>query len=90
LLLEYLKLKNFSAVTLSGHADERGTPDYNKELSRERLETIVRLLRQGGYDGKVELLPKGESEPYTGVDRTRFNLEDLMQLDRRVELRVAQ
>lgn len=35
LLLEYLILKKFSAVTLSGHADERGSPDFNMELSRQ-------------------------------------------------------
>jgi outer membrane protein OmpA-like peptidoglycan-associated protein len=90
LLLEYVKIKNFGAVTLSGHADERGGPDYNMDLSRERLEAIERLLRAGGYGGKIELLPKGESEPFSGVDRTHLPLEELMQLDRRVELRVAQ
>ena len=89
LLLEYLILKKFGAVTLSGHADERGSPDYNMELSRQRLDTILRLLRDGGYQGKIDLLPKGATEPFRGVDRTRYPREELMQLDRRVELRVA-
>jgi outer membrane protein OmpA-like peptidoglycan-associated protein len=89
LLLEYLILKKFSAVTLSGHADERGSPDFNMELSRQRLDTILRLLRDGGYQGKIDLLPKGATEPFRGVDRTRYPREELMQLDRRVELRVA-
>jgi outer membrane protein OmpA-like peptidoglycan-associated protein len=89
LLIEYLKLKGYGTVILSGHADERGEPDYNMDLSRQRLATIERLLRQGGFAGKIELVPKGESEPFTGIDRARFPTEDLMQLDRRVELRVA-
>ena len=89
LLLDYLKLKKFDAVTLSGHADERGTEEFNMELSRGRLEAVVELLRKGGYEGAVKILPKGESEPYAQVDRARFGHEDLMQLDRRVELRVA-
>jgi outer membrane protein OmpA-like peptidoglycan-associated protein len=89
LLLEYLMLKKFATVTLSGHADERGSPDYNMELSRLRLETILRLLRDGGYQGKIDLLPKGATEPFLGVDRSRYPQEELMQLDRRVELRVA-
>jgi outer membrane protein OmpA-like peptidoglycan-associated protein len=84
-----LILKKFGAVTLSGHADERGSPDYNMELSRQRLDTILRLLRDGGYQGKIDLLPKGATEPFRGVDRTRYPREELMQLDRRVELRVA-
>lgn len=89
LLLEYLLLKKFSSVTLSGHADERGTADYNMELSRKRLETVSTLLRDGGYQGTMKLLPEGATEPFTGVDRSKFSLDDLMQLDRRVELRNA-
>jgi outer membrane protein OmpA-like peptidoglycan-associated protein len=89
LLLEYLTLKKFASVTLSGHADERGLPDYNMELSRQRLVTIERVLRAGGYQGKLDLLPKGATEPFTGIDRSRYPHEELMQLDRRVELRVA-
>jgi outer membrane protein OmpA-like peptidoglycan-associated protein len=89
LLLEYLTLKKFGSVTLSGHADERGLPIYNMELSRQRLVTIEHFLRDGGYEGKLDLLPKGATEPFMGVDRSKFPYEQLMQLDRRVELRVA-
>lgn len=89
LLLEYLKLKKLDAVTLSGHADERGNAKANLKLSRARLVAIRQRLRDGGYDGKIELLPLGESEPFAGVDRTRLSREELMQLDRRVELRVS-
>jgi outer membrane protein OmpA-like peptidoglycan-associated protein len=87
LLLEYLKLKKFTAVTLTGHADERGLPNYNMELSRQRLLVIQQVLREGGYQGELNLLPKGSTEPYMGVDRSRYPYEELMQLDRRVELR---
>jgi outer membrane protein OmpA-like peptidoglycan-associated protein len=89
LLLEYLTLKKFGSVTLTGHADERGLPDYNMELSRQRLISIEHLLRDGGYQGKLDLLPKGATEPFMGVDRSRYPREELLQLDRRVELRVA-
>jgi len=77
------------AFTLTGHADERGTQEYNLDLSRQRLDTVERQLRAGGFAGKLELVPKGKSEPFTGVDRTKYALEDIYQLDRRVELRVA-
>lgn len=87
LLLEYLNLKKFTDVTLTGHADERGLPNYNMELSRQRLLVIEQLLRQGGYQGQLDLVPKGSTEPYTGIDRSRYPYEELMQLDRRVELR---
>lgn len=89
LLLEYLQLKKYSAITLSGHADERGTTEYNMELSRKRLETVSAFLRSGGYAGKMDLVPKGATEPFNTIDRSKFSRDDLMQLDRRVELRNA-
>jgi hypothetical protein len=50
---------------------------------------VERILRQGGYDGQLKLSPKGKSEPFTGVDRTKFTQEALFQLDRRVELHIV-
>jgi outer membrane protein OmpA-like peptidoglycan-associated protein len=86
LLLEFLKASRIEEVTLSGHADERGTEELNMRLSRERLEAVRDYLREGGYEGRFVLIPKGESEPFTGVDRHTVAIEDLYQLDRRVEL----
>lgn len=90
LLLEYLKLKRFDKVTLTGHADERGSPDLNMDLSRERLAAVATYLKEGGFSGALDLEPKGESEPYMGVDRTQYSIDDLFQLDRRVELSLPQ
>lgn len=86
LLLEYLQIKRFSSVTLTGHADERGTNALNMNLSRERLEEVAQFLKDGGYDGQLNLVAKGESEPFTGVSRDEYSRDDLYQLDRRVEL----
>lgn len=86
LLLEYLQLKRFGKVSLTGHADERGTDALNMRLSKDRLETVERFLREGGFKGELELVPKGKMEPYSGVVRSQFSQEDLYQLDRRVEL----
>lgn len=88
LLLEYLTLKKLSAVELTGHADERGSDAYNYDLSRERLDAVAQLLKDGGFAGELKLTPKGKSEPYKGVDRSRYRGEALHQLDRRVELRL--
>lgn len=89
LLLQYLQLGKLPAVTLSGHADERGSPGLNMELSRNRLKTVEGYLRSGGYAGKFILLPKGETQPFEGVDRASLATDDLFQLDRRVELHLA-
>lgn len=87
LLLEYLKVKSLDRVTLTGHADEVGSHEYNMALSRERLAVVQEFLRKGGYKGKLKMIPKGETEPYSAVDRSRYSEHALHQLDRRVELR---
>ena len=89
LLLEYLNIKRFPKITLTGHADERGTDALNLALSAQRLQTVARYLREGGYNGRLELVPKGKTEPYSGVVRGDFSQEDLYQLDRRVEMVVS-
>ena len=89
LLVDYVRLKGVDSIELTGHADERGSDDFNLQLSRQRLEAIENVLRTGGYQGRIVLVPKGSSEPYRGVDRRALPLEDLYQLDRRVELRRA-
>jgi len=89
LLLKYFLAKGFKTVTLSGHADERGTRRANFDLSLARLKRLERYLREGGFSGQLVLQPKGELEKYTGVDRSRFAIEELYQLDRRVELVAA-
>jgi outer membrane protein OmpA-like peptidoglycan-associated protein len=73
-------------VSLSGHADERGSDLYNIELSRKRLSVVADYLRDKGFVGKLQLIPKGKSEPYRGVDRHALSQDELFQLDRRVEL----
>ena len=86
-LAEYLRTLQHQAVTLSGHADERGSDGYNMELSRQRLEAVARFLRESGITAELVLVPKGRSEPFSGVDRRLLAREDALQLDRRVELR---
>lgn len=89
LLAEYLRLKRPTAITLSGHADARGTDSYNLDLSRRRLMAIEHHLRERGFSGQLTLLPKGKSEPFGGVDRERLGREAVWQADRRVELRTS-
>jgi outer membrane protein OmpA-like peptidoglycan-associated protein len=89
LLLEYLQLKHYPSVSLTGHADERGSPEFNMDLSRERLDAVAQFLKEGGYKGELELIPKGESEPFAGVVRSQYSRDDVFQFDRRVELIIA-
>jgi outer membrane protein OmpA-like peptidoglycan-associated protein len=86
LLAKQLIEQRPTVVSLSGHADERGSDQYNMELSRRRLTVVADYLRGSGFAGKLELIPKGSSEPYGAVDRHALPREDVFQLDRRVEL----
>lgn len=88
LLAEYVRLEGLDSLRLTGHADERGSVEANMELSRERLATVEQFLREAGYKGSLDLVPRGKSEPFTGVDRSKYPLDVLYQLDRRVELAV--
>ena len=89
LLAEYLKLKRPAGITLSGHADARGSDGYNMRLSLKRLKAIERYLRAAGYSGALSLVPRGKREPYQGIDRRQLPLREIYQADRRVELRIT-
>lgn len=86
LLGEYVTLKGFNRVVLTGHADERGTRALNKRLSADRLDAVAASLKANGFSGELVLIPKGESEPFTAVDRSSLSRDELYALDRRVEL----
>jgi outer membrane protein OmpA-like peptidoglycan-associated protein len=90
LLLDYLILSRPPLIRMTGHADERGNHDFNMKLSADRLKTVMDFLRAGGYAGQVELFPKGDTEPFQGIDRTLVPRDQLYELDRRVELQISE
>jgi outer membrane protein OmpA-like peptidoglycan-associated protein len=88
-IAQYLIARRSKTALLSGHADERGSDLYNMQLSRARLQVVAYYLREQGFSGQLELQAKGKSEPFAGVDRRSLSREQAFELDRRVELRVA-
>ncbi|MBO6837392.1 MAG: OmpA family protein [Alphaproteobacteria bacterium] len=51
-------------ITIEGHADERGTDDYNLALSARRAAAARDyLIARGISAGRIETLPLGESRP---------------------------
>jgi outer membrane protein OmpA-like peptidoglycan-associated protein len=85
-LSEFVNKRKLASVTLSGHADERGSDEFNMELSGQRLKTVAQYLHESGYRGDLKLIPKGKREPYPMADRERLPKEEALRLDRRVEL----
>ncbi|NNL55798.1 MAG: peptidoglycan-associated lipoprotein Pal, partial [Woeseia sp.] len=70
-------------VRLEGHADERGSREYNIGLAERRAQAVRRmLLIQGAGAGQIATVSFGEERPAAfGSD------EDSYQLNRRVEIK---
>ena len=53
-------------VRLEGHADERGSREYNIALGDRRAQSVRRiLLFQGASSGQIETISYGEEQPAT-------------------------
>ncbi|WIO73380.1 peptidoglycan-associated lipoprotein Pal [Porticoccaceae bacterium LTM1] len=79
---EVLK-NNPRQVRLEGHADERGTREYNIALGERRAESVRGFLMQQGVDGRyLEVISYGEERP-----AAMGSTEESMALNRRVELK---
>ena len=74
---------NGSHVRLEGHADERGTPEYNLALGERRAKAIANYLILNGVDrSRIEVVSYGAERPAAmGQDEQSYSL------NRRVELK---
>ncbi|MEQ1557821.1 MAG: peptidoglycan-associated lipoprotein Pal [Methyloglobulus sp.] len=51
-------------LTLEGHADERGSREYNIALGDQRAKAVAGMMKaQGVSDGQLELVSYGEEKP---------------------------
>jgi outer membrane protein OmpA-like peptidoglycan-associated protein len=63
---EYLTYKPDAHLELQGHADHRGTPEYNQALSERRVELTKRfLVAQGIPEGNLTTKALGEEDNMT-------------------------
>lgn len=78
----YLAANPGAAVRLEGHADERGSREYNIGLGERRAQAVRQaLLLQGAAAGQLTTVSYGEERPVaTGSD------EESWALNRRVEI----
>jgi peptidoglycan-associated lipoprotein len=78
----FLASKSIARVTLEGHADERGTREYNLGLGERRGNSVTGLLTAGGASGsQLEVVSYGEERPVC-----RVSDEDCWWQNRRVEI----
>lgn len=78
----FISLHPEVSVVVEGHADERGSREYNLALSERRAHAIERLLSlQGAASGQMQVIGFGEERPVAlGSDDASW------RLNRRVEL----
>lgn len=78
----YLNANPGARMSLEGHADERGTREYNLGLSERRGFSVEELLdAQGGSDNQMTVVPYGEERPQADCDN-----ESCWSKNRRVEI----
>lgn len=85
-LLSYLKAQGSPSITLVGHTDPDGSAHYNLGLSERRAFAVKAYLAEYGYAGGIRIVGRGEEEPFQPADASRYSLEELYQMSRRVEL----
>ena len=79
---EFIAANGDVNVTLTGHADERGSREYNIALGDRRALSVRRiLLFQGASSGQIESISYGEEQP-----AVMGHNEDAWSKNRRVEL----
>jgi peptidoglycan-associated lipoprotein len=63
-----------AAITIEGHCDERGTPEYNLALGERRANAAKDYLVAHGVDGsRIETISYGEERPFaTGHDEASW------------------
>lgn len=82
-LLRQLQADGSPDVTLVGHAG--GTRPQS--LSEARATAVKQFLVKAGYNGKIDTVGRGASEPYAPDDPSDYSERQRRRMDRRVELR---
>jgi peptidoglycan-associated lipoprotein len=79
---QYLISHPSQKVILEGHADERGSREYNIALGEQRGKSVYRMMKiQGVSDSQLEIVSYGEEKPVAdGMDEYSW------QQNRRVEI----
>ncbi|MFT7224251.1 MAG: peptidoglycan-associated lipoprotein [Cellvibrionaceae bacterium] len=73
--------ENPTSIRLEGHADERGTREYNMALGERRGLAVRDFLRSEGVTSAIEVVSYGEERPVNAASN-----EVAWQQNRRVEL----
>ncbi len=89
-ILEYLASQGAKGVRLIGHTDPKGSDAYNLKLAESRAGAVKAYLAGKGYAGAVDIVSKGESEPFQADDPGKYSEEELFSMHRRVEYQLVE
>jgi len=89
-ILDYLSGQGAKSVRLVGHTDPKGSEAYNLQLAQSRADAVKAYLAAKGYAGAVEIVAKGESEPFQADDPGKYSEEELFSMHRRVEYQIVE
>ncbi len=79
---KYLSFNASASVRLEGHADERGTREYNIALAEQRAMSVRQMmLFEGAAKDQITIISYGEEKPVSFSHD-----EESMSLNRRVEI----
>jgi peptidoglycan-associated lipoprotein len=80
---DYLKANTDIQVTLEGHADERGSREYNLALGERRAKSVRRILLVHGVGSdRLEVVSFGEEQPLVdGHDEEAYARNRRVKLD---------
>src|SRR5690625_4061635 len=78
----YLRANSSARIVLEGHADERGSREYNLGLGERRGNSVEDLLKANGAPARqIEVVSYGEERPVC-----RESTESCWERNRRVEI----
>lgn len=79
---QYLMANPGQRISLEGHADERGSREYNIALGEQRAKSVASMMKAQGVSGsQLDIVSYGEEKPAAfGSDEASWDL------NRRVEL----
>lgn len=74
-----------ASIEIGGHTDTFGEPEYNKELSKRRAETVRRYLLEQGVRHRLAAIGYGDRRPVTSQKSRQA-----LRRNRRIELTVRE
>ncbi|MCK1389033.1 OmpA family protein [Bradyrhizobium sp. 21] len=87
-LLSFINRSDVPRIVLTGHADQKGSDDYNCKLSGRRLDALIAFMKPAMRKSvTIEAVPQGKGEPFPIVEGSKLSQDEVDQINRRIELR---